>query len=238
MNRKLQCIVVDDDPLIHAIFKDYLKDNEYAEVTNFYDDPVEFINSNKKPDLVFLDIVMPHIDGFTVARKIKPTPVVLFTGISEHFQEIMNMIYAIDAFPKPILKERLLESIRKAYTLLNINKVSKERALFNTTNGQVSIVLKDILFVKTIKNSHRNLELYLKDGRKMILKGYSLELINNIAGFLLQSNRFELVSPDAVDFIEPNCLVKLKCIREDGMVLYTELHRSFRKCFLSHFPSI
>jgi hypothetical protein len=37
MKRKLQCILVDDDPLIHDIFKEYLKDCVDAEITHYYD---------------------------------------------------------------------------------------------------------------------------------------------------------------------------------------------------------
>src|SRR6185312_14869022 len=97
---------------------EHLKDCEYAEITDYYQDPREFIKANKKADLVFLDIMMPHIDGFTVANSIKPTPVIFFTGQPEKFRDIMNQLDAIDVFPKPIIKERLLVSIREAYRLL------------------------------------------------------------------------------------------------------------------------
>src|SRR5580704_5606054 len=162
MQRKLQCILVDDDPAIHKVFKEYLKDNEFAVLTDYYEDPTEFINANKKPDLVFLDIMMPKIDGLRLASMIKPTPVILFTSNTERFGDIMNMMEAIDAFPKPILKERLLKSVEKAYFLLNSNKSQKRSEPFNTDTGKATIILSDLLFVRTIKNTHRLLEAYLK----------------------------------------------------------------------------
>ena len=237
MQRKLQFILVDDDPYIYDIFKEYLKDNEFAEVTDYYEDPAEFINANKKPDLVFLDIMMPNIDGLRLASMIKPTPVILFTGNTERFGDIMNMMEAIDAFPKPILKERLLKSVEDAYILLNSDKFKRIHKLFRTTGGQVNILLSDILFVRTVKNSHRNLEIYLKDKTKHILSGYSLENVQRIADFLIQPNRFELVSPEAVGIIEPNSLIKLKGVEDNGNAIHVELHRNYRKEFLVHFPS-
>src|SRR5580704_9303591 len=132
MQRKLQCILVDDDPAIHKVFKEYLKDNEFAEVTDYYEDPTEFINANKKPDLVFLDIMMPNIDGLSLANMIRPTPVILFTGHKEKFRDIMNMMEAIDAFPKPIVKERLLKSVEDAYLLLNSAKFKRAHKIFRT----------------------------------------------------------------------------------------------------------
>lgn len=154
MERKLQCVLVDDDRYIHDIFKEYLKNNKFAEITDYYEDPVEFINANKKPDLVFLDIMMPKIDGLRLASMIKPTPVILFTSNTERFGDIMNMMEAIDAFPKPILKERLLKSVEKAYFLLNSNKPQKRRETFNTDTGKTTIILSDLLFVRTIKNKY------------------------------------------------------------------------------------
>jgi DNA-binding LytR/AlgR family response regulator len=236
--RKLQCILVDDDRAIHKVFKEYLKDNEFAEVTDYYEDPIEFINSKKKPDLVFVDIELPKMDGFTLAINIRPTPVILFTRHAEKFRDIMNMMEAIDAFPKPIVKERLLKSVEKAHTLLNSGKYVEGYSFFHTNEGYINIQLSDILFVRTIKNSHRNLELYLKGGRKLILKGYSIEYIHKIAAFLLQPNRLELVSPDVVDVLEPNSLITLRGINDNGAKIHIELSRVFKKDFLSHFPAL
>jgi DNA-binding LytR/AlgR family response regulator len=237
MQRKLQCIVVDDDTYIHDIFKDYLKDNEYAEVTDYYEDPTEFINANKKPDLVFLDIMMPKIDGLSLASMIKPTPVILFTSNRERFGDIMNMMEAIDAFPKPIIKERLLLSVKDAYVLLNSDKFKRAHKLFRTDKGDVTVLLSDILFVRTVKNSHRKLEMYLKKGKKHILLRYSLEDVQEIVGFLQQSNRFELVAPTAVEIIEPNYSLKIKGILDNGKPVHSELHENYRKNFLAHLPS-
>jgi DNA-binding LytR/AlgR family response regulator len=232
MGRKLQCILVDDDPLIHDIFKKYLENNEYVEITDYYLDPREFANSNKKPDFVFLDVVMPYINGFSLAISIKPTPVILFTGRAEYFRDIMNKMEAIDAFPKPIAKERLLKSVEGAYHLLHSTKLKKTHQLFSTNEGQVNILLSDIFFVRTIKNTHRYLDVYLKDGRKLIFKGYSLEYIHKVAGFLLQSNRAELVSAEAVNVIEHNSLIKLHGISDNGKPITSSLCLSFRKTFL------
>ena len=237
MQRKLQCILVDDDPVVHNIFREYLENNEYAEVTDYYEDPVEFINSKKKPDLVFIDIVMPYVNGFELAKSIAPTPVILFTGRIEYFKDIMGAIYAIDAFSKPIEKERLLKSVKNAFILLNTNKHIKGYKLFHTDGGQVNILLTDILFVKTIKNSHRYLEAYLKGDRKFVLKGYSLEFIQNIARFLLQSNRGELVSPEAIGLIEHNSKIILCGVTENGKSLYSPLLLGYRKNFLAQLYS-
>jgi len=180
---------------------------------------------------------IPYIDGFTLAHLIKPTPVILFTGNVERFKDILNEIDIIDAFAKPILKERLLKSAEDAYVLLNPLKSFQKFVLFHTSEGEVNVFLTDILFVKTIKSSHRSLEVYLKGGRKLILKGYSLEYIHEIAGFLLLSNRGELVSPEAVDSFDHK-LIHLTGVSYKNKPAYSTLSRKHFKDFLSHFPSL
>jgi DNA-binding LytR/AlgR family response regulator len=238
MQRKLKCVLIDDDVVIHEIFQDYLRNNEYAEITDFYQDPLEFLNSGKNPDLVFLDVILPSMNGLSLAFKIKPTPVILFTGNSEYFKDIMNMIHSIDAFPKPIIKERLLESVKKAYTLLNSNRLTEGYAFFHTSEGNVHIQLSAILFVRTVKNSHRNLEVYLKGGRKLIIIGYSIEHIQKIAMFLLRPNRLELVSPNAIDLLESNSIILLRDVCYEGKKIRIELSRVYKKDFLLKLPSL
>jgi DNA-binding LytR/AlgR family response regulator len=204
MKRKLQCILVDDEPSIHATFKKYLKDCEYAEITDYYQDPREFIKANKKPDLVFLDIIMPHIDGFSLADSIKPTPVIFFTGQSKRFRDIMNELGAIDAFPKPIIKERLIFSVKKAYGLLIEAGAKNDVEIythweFNTLarKDKVFIKLKDIVYVTT-HHDPRNKLVIMADGNEHVVTGYNMEEMLQITSHLLQPNKSELVSPDVI----------------------------------------
>jgi DNA-binding LytR/AlgR family response regulator len=176
---------------------------------------------------------MPYIDGFTLAHSIKPIPVILFTGDTERFRDILNIVEPIDVFSKPISKERLLKSVKNALLVLSQNKSPQEPVLLYTSEGAVNILLTDILFVKTIKNSHRYLEAYLKEGRKIVLKGYTLKHIHKVAGFLLQANRTELVAPAAIDKIERNFSIKLSCVNDNGKLLYSKVCLSFRKEFLA-----
>lgn len=204
MQRKLSCILVDDDYSIHDTFKEYLKECEYAEITDYYQDPRDFINSNKKPDLVFLDIMMPNMDGFTVAHSIKPIPVIFFTGQSELFRDIMNELDTIDAFPKPIIKERLLFSVKRAYKLLIQVKEKNEIGIhtyweFNAKgrSDKVFIRIKDIVYVKT-HHDPRNKLVIMADGTQHIFTGYNMEEMLKIASHLLQPNKSELVSSDII----------------------------------------
>ena len=202
MKRKIQCIVVDDDTLIHDIFKKYLEDCEHAEIVDYFQDPREFIKANKKPDLVFIDIVMPHIDGFTLANTIKPTPVILFTGNAIHFKTILDEIGVIDVLAKPITKERLLASIEKATKLISLGRNMKsiiEYMEFNSmgSKDKIFVKVKDIVYVTT-HHDPRNKLVRMVDGTEHVFMDYSMKEILEIASHLLQPNKSELVSKDII----------------------------------------
>lgn len=237
MQRKLQCILVDDDPSVHDIFKEYLKDNEYAEITDYFQDPRDFIKAKKKAELVFIDIVMPYVDGFTLAYSIKPTPVILFTGDPRHFKDILDMVDAIDVFPKPIVRERLLKSVKDAFVLLTAERPERGFAFFHTDEGRVNIMLSNILFVRAVKNTHGTVELFLKGDNKIIIKGYTIEYIHDKARFLAQSNRAELLSPMAIGLFEHN-VIHLIGVSDKNKPICSTLTRNFRVNFLAYIPEI
>lgn len=205
MGEKLYCVLVDDDPLIHDIFREYLKDCEFVEMVGYYQNPIEFLKSNKKTDLVFIDIVMPEMNGFELARIIKPTHVVLFTGDKGYFKDILNELGPVDAFAKPITKERLLASLDKAYKLnfpeLEKNmKPSPKYTKFKAKGkeGKVLIKTEDILYVTTDYNDHRNKEVIMANGTEYIIMDYTMFEILTYAPHLLQPNQSVLVD---IDFI-------------------------------------
>ncbi|MFH2145806.1 MAG: response regulator transcription factor [Candidatus Omnitrophota bacterium] len=72
----------------------------------------------KLPDLIILDVILPKVDGFTIAKKIKyeektkQTPIIVLTA-----KDGMRELFAIEGIPeylvKPVAKEALLELVKK-----------------------------------------------------------------------------------------------------------------------------
>ncbi|MEW6557843.1 MAG: response regulator [Elusimicrobiota bacterium] len=86
--KKLKILVIDDEPATLELFIFGLKQNGYDVVTanNGKNGITKAVQ--EKPDLIFLDIIMPEMDGFTVCEDLKKDnqtkniPVVLFTAKS------------------------------------------------------------------------------------------------------------------------------------------------------------
>ena len=90
----MKLLIVDDEPLIRAVIKEYsiLENYEVLEASN----GVEAINivENNDIDIIVLDIMMPKLDGYSTLKeikKIKNIPVILLSARKEEFDKLMNL---------------------------------------------------------------------------------------------------------------------------------------------------
>ena len=87
MANKIKIIIVDDESLARQITKNYLANRDdvdiLAECSNGFD-AIKRINE-LKPDLIFLDIQMPKLNGFEMLELIENPPVVIFITAHNEF---------------------------------------------------------------------------------------------------------------------------------------------------------
>jgi CheY-like chemotaxis protein len=102
---KLQILIIDDEPVIGRLFRDSLGDHIYQVTTTLSSlEALELIR-NRQFNLIFLDLLMPELDGAELFRQIRlvnsGVPVVIITGYPD--SEIMNR--AIEYGPITVLKK-------------------------------------------------------------------------------------------------------------------------------------
>jgi two-component system, LytTR family, response regulator len=83
----MKAIIIDDEPLARSIIKEYLQGYPDIEVTEECNDGFEGIKAiqQHQPDLIFLDIQMPKINGFEMLELIDNPPLVIFTTAFEEY---------------------------------------------------------------------------------------------------------------------------------------------------------
>ena len=140
MPDKIRVIIVEDEKLGRDIIKNYLKDNDRvelaAECTNGFEGIKEI--SEQKPDIVFLDIQMPKINGFEMLELIDNPPVIIFTTAFDQYAIKAFEVNATDYLLKPFTKERFEEALNKAVKQLS-NKNDNEtkiKGLIDTVEEQ------------------------------------------------------------------------------------------------------
>ena len=147
----IRTVVVDDEPLARDGLRLMLETEADIELIGQCANGAEAIRfiKDQKPDLVFLDIEMPRIDGFAVIRALDPQllPYIVFvTAYDEYAVEAFN-VHAVDYLLKPVRKARLQESLNRLRERLqerdrreNSKRLSQLLEQFNRLNGSVSSV--------------------------------------------------------------------------------------------------
>jgi two-component system LytT family response regulator len=122
--KKLRTIIIEDEAPARQLLIHYLKDfNEIEVIAECADGFIGLKTiSEKKPDLVFLDIQMPKLTGFEMLEVLEETPEIIFTTAYDQFAIKAFELNAVDYLLKPFHKERLKEAILKAYEKIGSGK--------------------------------------------------------------------------------------------------------------------
>src|SRR5882672_1231832 len=122
---KLTALIVDDEPLARERLRTLLATEPDVEVIGECVNGREAVAAVKKqrPDLLFLDIQMPELDGFqTLAQLSAPLPAVIFvTAFDEHAVKAFE-VHALDYLLKPFKPARLKAALARAREQLGAKK--------------------------------------------------------------------------------------------------------------------
>ena len=114
----LRVVVVDDEPLIREGLSAILAAEPGVRVVASCPDGASALAAVHRhaPDLLFLDVQMPGMDGLAVARALartSPAPVVVFATAHERYAVAAFEVSAVDYLLKPFDEERVRESVRR-----------------------------------------------------------------------------------------------------------------------------
>lgn len=149
----MKIIIIDDEPLARGIVKEFLTTHTDLELVAECADGFEGIKAIQQyqPDLIFLDIQMPKINGFEMLELIENPPQVIFTTAFDEFAIKAFESNAVDYLLKPFSKERFEKAIQKfrQHTPDNSTKEVVESAAASALQ-QNRVVVKDGSKIKII----------------------------------------------------------------------------------------
>ena len=115
----MRSLIVDDEPLARERVRNFLASEPDFEIASEFGngkDALAFL-SREKVDLIFLDIVMPEMNGFELARALSPPdiPHIIFVTVFDSYALEAFEVHAVDYLLKPVDPERFrvaLEHLR------------------------------------------------------------------------------------------------------------------------------
>ncbi len=186
---EITAIIADDESLARGVLKNYLSGFPMIRVVAECENGLIALNaiSMHKPDLLFLDIQMPELDGISLLSELKELPLVIFTTAFNQYAIKAFELNAIDYLLKPFDRNRFNQAVKKVLdhrsmpsfldhkignlqksldTLLEAGKKYMSRILIKGKTGYSFLNLQDVLWIEAYADYiklHTNDKVYLKN---------------------------------------------------------------------------
>lgn len=207
-------VIIDDEPLARSVVKEYLLDHRQFRVEAECDNGFEGVKAvmKHKPDLVFLDVQMPRINGFEMLELLEEMPPVIFTTAFDEYAVKAFEANAIDYLLKPFSKERFDEALKRWELRGNsgnsVQEIITEKipAMDNSrivvrNNNEVSIVpVDEVLYMEAFDDY---VKIFTRDNYYLKKKTLSYYEEHLDAGKFFRTHRSFIINLQALTRLEP-----------------------------------
>ena len=163
MSEKIRTLIVDDEPLARRNLRVLLEKDPQIEIIEECRNGREAVKAinTLSPDLIFLDIQMPEMDGFDVLEHVGPEHIqaIIFVTAFDQYALKAFDVHALDYLLKPFDDERFAHALKRAKAQIEaheINRLSKRLlALLEERESERKVDQQDYLTRLMIKDSGR-----------------------------------------------------------------------------------
>ena len=210
MNQLISCIIVDDEPLAVKLLESFVTKTPDLLLLGSFTDSVEAINAVKeqKPDLLFLDIQMPDLNGMELAHMIPPTTRVIFTTAFKEYAFESYEVCALDFLLKPIRYNKFLAAVEKAKQWYEREPADddekKSKSLFIRVDGELrNVSIDSITYVSGMKDY---VMFYLDGENKPLISHLTMKAVEAMlpTDKFLRVHRSYIIAVDKIKKIDRN----------------------------------
>ena len=206
----INCIIIDDEPLAVRLLESYVEKIAYLSMTASFNDPIQALGhlQNNHPDLIFLDIQMPQLNGIQFAKVIRNSSKIIFTTAYPDYAVDGFEIQALDYLIKPISFDRFLQAISRiniSHTTTDSGPSSDKDYIFVKTEYRLQMIsLQNIIYLKGMGDY---CAIYTSDKKIMTLENMkSFEKRLPTSNFI-RVHKSYIVALNKIQFIEKNRIV-------------------------------
>ena len=204
----LNCIIIEDQPPAQRIMKNYISRIPYLNLLGTFTNALQSLNTiaNEKLDLIFLDLNLPEIDGFSFLSSLSNPPSVIVTTAHTEYAIRGFELNVMDYLLKPFSFERFLQAVSKFKITDDVNnETSNDEFIFIKINGVHKKI--DLTQVSSIMAEENYVHIYIKEEEYMVLgslQSWDEKLVNR--GFC-QVHKSHLVNITLIDEIVGNYIL-------------------------------
>lgn len=234
---KLKAVIIEDEELGRELVKNYVKNIDTVEIIKECENGFEGAKAINElnPDLVFLDIQMPKLNGFEMIELIDEEirPEIIFTTAYNQYAIQAFELNAIDYLLKPFSKERFFEAVSKAENRIrNKSEKSEKSVVSNLIQQPITDTLERVVIkshnkisvlpvnkIKYIEAQDDYVMIYSSEGKHLkqaTMKYFEKNLDSNE---FLRIHRSYIVKIDQVSQLEPYAKDSYVARLKDGSVV-------------------
>ncbi|MPM68491.1 Transcriptional regulatory protein BtsR [bioreactor metagenome] len=212
---KLNCWIVDDEPLALELLDSYVQKTPFLNLTGKYSSVLQAMNNmpDERIDVIFLDIQMPDVNGMEFARLLdKHTRIIFTTAFSEYALDGYK-VNALDYLLKPFSYSDFLSASKKALEWFEMKIASEEKGeaevsgIFVRSDYKLlHILFEDILLVEGLKDY---IKIFTDKEAKPILTLMSLKSMEEElpSAQFIRVHRSFIVNRDKIVRVERNRII-------------------------------
>lgn len=213
----ITCIIVDDEPLGVKLLESFVSKTPDLQLLASFTDSVKAINALKElqPNVVFLDIQMPDLNGMELAHMIPSMTRVIFTTAFKEYAFESYEVSALDFLLKPIRYNKFMAAVEKAKEWFSRNEVSgvknenypatgNPRSLFLRVDGELrNIAIDSIIYVNGMKDY---VMFYLDGEAKPLITHLTMKAVEEMLPpeKFLRIHRSYIIAVDKIQKVDRN----------------------------------
>ena len=235
-------MIVDDEPLAVKLLESFVTKTPDLELLGSFTDSVEAINAirEQRPQLLFLDIQMPDLNGMELAHMLPTETKVIFTTAFKEYAFESYEVSALDFLLKPIRYNKFLAAVEKArewFTVYSLPSTVNSTIFLKVDGEYRQVALSQIVYVCGMKDY---VMFYLDGERKPLITYLRMKVVEEMlpSEQFMRVHRSYIVALDKIRKIDRNDCIY---IGEEGtsaeIIRVTEAYReTFQQYLQSKFP--
>jgi len=219
MSRKLKVVIIDDEKLARELIRNFLNDYSNLQVVAECENGFEGIKSinEHKPDLIFLDIQMPKLNGFEMLELIDENLNIIFSTAYDQYALKAFEVNAVDYLLKPFSRERFDEAVKRV-----IDKIEKAKPINQKPKDLASNFISKDEILKRIVVKHNQKIVIIPVEQIFYLEAQDdyVKIVTKDVSSLKQNRMkfFEEHLPDSFVRIHRSYLVNINFVKQIDLI--------------------